>query len=91
MQIIETKDGALDILKVTPKNYIVKENEKDYFHCRIEVKKFSPETGERFSVPSIQIFEPKMFTTFGLHNLKQQGYSVDILHDPTKKSKKDAK
>ena len=52
------------------------------YHCRIEIKKFNPETGERLSKPRIQVFGKKFFETFGLHNLRKQGYTVDILHDP---------
>lgn len=52
------------------------------YHCRIEVKKFDGDTGERLSRPKLCKFEPKFFEAFGLHNLRQQGYTVDVLHNP---------
>lgn len=70
------------ILDVTPENFIVPDGGRHLYHCRIEVKKFNPETGERQSKPRIQSFGKKFFETFGLHNLRQQGYTVDILYDP---------
>lgn len=48
----------------------------------MEVRKFNSETGERLSRPQLCKFEPKFFEAFGLHNLRQQGYTVDILHNP---------
>lgn len=76
----QTKE--VKILDVTPENYIVPKGEETFYHCRIEVRKFNAETGERLSVPRIQKFGKKFFETFGLHNLKKQGYTVDILHNP---------
>lgn len=53
------------------------------YHCRIEVKKFDPDReGVRLSRPKLCKFEPKFFEAFGLHNLRQQGYTVDVLHNP---------
>ena len=76
----KTKDVGL--LDVTPENFIVPKGEESFYHCRIEVVKFHGETGERLSKPGIQVFGKKFFETFGLHNLRKQGYKVDILHDP---------
>lgn len=76
----KTKDVGL--LDVTPENFIVPKGEESFYHCRIEVVKFHGETGERLSKPRIQVFGKKFFETFGLHNLRKQGYKVDILHDP---------
>lgn len=70
------------LLEVTPENFIVPDDGRHLYHCRIEVKKFNPETGERLSKPRMQVFGKKFFETFGLHNLRQQGYTVDILYDP---------
>lgn len=71
------------ILDITPENFVVPEGEEHLYHCRIEVKKFNAETGERMSKPRLQVFGKKSFDNFLLHNLKKQGYTVDILHDPT--------
>jgi len=76
----KTRDVAL--LDVTPKNYICPKGEEMMYHCRIEVKKFNQETGERLSKPILQKFGRKFFESFGLHNLRRLGYTVDILHDP---------
>lgn len=76
----KTKDVGL--LDVTPENFIVPKGEENCYHCRIEVVKFHGETGERLSKPRIQVFGKKYFETFGLHDLRKQGFRVDILHDP---------
>ena len=67
-----TKDVGL--LDVTPENFIVPKGEENCYHCRIEVVKFHSETGKRLSKPRIQVFGKKFFETFGLHNLRKQGF-----------------
>lgn len=82
---VKTDSGKIkdvDLLDVTPQNFIVPKGEEHLYHCRIEIKKFDPETGERKSKPRIQVFGKKSFETFVLHNLRKQGYTVDVLHDP---------
>lgn len=79
---IEGKTKDVGLLDVTPENFIVPKGEENCYHCRIEVVKFHGETGERLSKPRIQVFGKKYFETFGLHDLRKQGYKVDILHDP---------
>ena len=74
----------VSILDVTPENFICPKGEENFYHCRIEVKKFNAETGERLSKPRMQIFGRKFFETFGLHHLRKQGYTVEIMHDPAK-------
>lgn len=54
------------------------------------MRKFDPETGERRSRPKVCKFEPKFFEAFGLHCLRQQGYTVEILHDPRQWEKEHA-
>lgn len=78
----EGKTKDVDITKVTPENYIVPDNEKHLYHCVIEVRKFDSETGKRLSVPRVQKFGKKMFENNVAENLKKQGYTVDVLHDP---------
>ncbi len=75
-----TKD--VSILEVTAENYIVPEGEKGTYHCKIEQRSFNPVTGVRQSRPRIQKFEPKMWPAT-LRNLKQQGWFVEVLYDPT--------
>jgi len=80
---MQTKTGRdLPIEEVTKDNYIVPAGEEKVFHARIEVKKFDSNTGKRQSIPRIQKFGSKSFKTI-LANLKKQGYTVDILHDPS--------
>lgn len=84
---VRTKDGQIkdvNILDVTPENFIVPKGEEDCYHCRIEVKKFNQDTGERISKPCMQVFGKKFFESFGLHNLRKQGFTVDVMHDPNK-------
>lgn len=83
--LIKTKEGKtkdVDLTDVTAENFICPKGEEKYYHCRIEVRKFNAETGERLSRPRIQVFGKKFFEIFGLHNLRKQGYTVDILHNP---------
>ena len=84
---VRTEEGQIkdvNILDVTPENFIVPKGEEDCFHCRIEVKKFNKDTGERISKPRMQVFGKKFFESFGLHNLRKQGFTVDVMHDPNK-------
>lgn len=84
---VRTGEGQIkdvNILDVTPENFIVPKGEEDCYHCRIEIKKFNQDTGERISKPRMQIFGKKFFESFGLHNLRKQGFTVDVMHDPNK-------
>ena len=76
----KTKDVA--ITDVTPENYIVPDNEKHLYHCVIEIKKFDSETGKRLSIPRIQKFGKKGYENSIADNLKKQGYTITVLHDP---------
>ena len=76
----KTKDVA--ITDVTPENYIVPDNEQHLYHCVIEVRKFDSETGKRLSVPRIQKFGKKGYENGVAENLKRQGYTITVLHDP---------
>lgn len=65
--------------------YKVPRGEEKYYHCLMEIKAFRlSQYGEpvKISSPFIQKFEPKWFKSVGYHELKQQGYSIEILHDP---------
>ena len=75
-----TKD--VPILEVTAENYIVPKGEEGTYHCRIEQKQFDQRTGNRISKPIVQKFEPKMYPSVA-KNLKQQGWTIDVLYDPT--------
>lgn len=56
---IEGKFKDVSILNVTPENFIVPKGEEHLYHCRIEIKKFDPESGERLSKPRMQVFGKK--------------------------------
>lgn len=76
----KTKDVA--ITDVNPENYIVPSNEQHQYHCVIEVRKFDSETGKRLSVPRVQKFGKKSFENGILDALREQGYTITVLHDP---------
>lgn len=76
----KTKDVA--ITDVTPENYIVPSNEQHLYHCVIEIKKFDSETSKRLSIPRIQKFGKKGYENSIADNLKKQGYTITVLHDP---------
>ena len=76
----KTKDVA--IIDVTPENYIVPDNEKHLYHCVIEFLNFDNETGKRLSIPRIQKFGKKGYENSIADNLKKQGYTITVLHDP---------
>ena len=83
---VKTKDGGIKdvaLTEVTAQNYIVPDNEKHLYHCIIEVRKFDSETGRRLSVPRLQKFGKKTFETNISFNLKRQGYTIVVLHNPT--------
>lgn len=80
---MQTKTGEdLALTELTKSNYAVPAGEEGHYHARIEIKKFNENTGERQSIPRIQKFGVKTFKTV-ISSLKKQGYTVDILHDPT--------
>lgn len=83
--LTKTDDGNVKdvaIVEVNATNYIVPDNEKHLYHCKIEVRKFDQDTGARLSKPRIQKFGAKMFKQIS-YELKRQGYTIDILHNPT--------
>lgn len=77
--ILDVKSGEYN---VTTDNYIVPKGEEDTYHCIIEQKQFNPTSGKRISKPRIQKFDAKMFPSL-IRNLRQQGWDVEIIHDPT--------
>lgn len=88
--LVKYKDGMKDVPlpEVTAENYIIPDGEEGTYHCRIEQRQFNPNTGERLSRPFIQKFPAKMWPVL-YRNLRQQGWTVDILHDPTEWNRKE--
>lgn len=81
---MQTKTGQdLPLLKLTSDNYLVPKGEEHLYHVRIEVMKFDTETGKRLSIPRIQKFGATGYTTSIAKNLKKQGYTLDVLHNPS--------
>ena len=79
-----TKDGKdVEIIKIDADNYKVPAGEEYLYHVKIEVKKFNPDSGARMSRPRIQIFGAKEYETTVKNDLVRQGYTLDVLHDPT--------
>jgi hypothetical protein len=72
----------VNVLDVTPENYILPQGEEMLVHYRIEQKQFDPKTGNRVSIPRIQKTGQKTFNQ-SLPNWNQQGYTIDIMHDPS--------
>lgn len=79
----ENGEKDVNIIDVTPENYIVPENERLSYHCKIEVVEFDRRNGKRLSRPRIQKFGKKIFETNIINNLKKQGYTVEILYNPS--------
>lgn len=79
-----TKDEKdVDIIKIDADNYKVPAGEEHLYHVKIEVKKFNPDSGARMSRPRIQIFGAKEYETTVKNDLVRQGYTLDVLHNPT--------
>lgn len=70
------------LLEVTAENYIVPRGEEGTYHCRIEQTQFNARNGKRQSKPRIQKFDAKMYPSIA-RNLRQQGWDIDVLYDPT--------
>lgn len=78
-----TKDNKdLPVLEITPENYLVPAGEERFYHVKMEVESFDQHTGERLSHPFIQKFARIDFENGMLSVLRQQGYAMEILHDP---------
>lgn len=78
-----TKDNKdLPILEITPENYLVPAGEERSYHVKMEIRSFDQHTGERLSHPFIQKFARVDFENGMFSVLRQQGYAMEILHDP---------
>ena len=80
----------LPLLEITKENYLVPAGEENLYHIRLEVKNFDVHTGERRSHPFLQKFNLIDVEAGMLSLLRQQGYSIDILHDPKEYAKQKA-
>lgn len=73
----------LPVEQITSENYVVPRGEEMVYHVKIEVKQFNAKTGERISRPRIQKFGMKTWQGSVRDSLHKQGYTIDVLHDPT--------
>lgn len=83
--LIRLEDGRekdVAVTEVTADNYICPDNERGIWHAIIEVLKFDPNTGARLSRPRVQKFDDKCWKMMR-EQLRLQGYTITILHDPT--------
>lgn len=82
-----TKD--VHIKEVTKENYIVPRGEEGQFHVMQRIPFFDQRTGKDLSNYRIQKYGAKEFHDLA-KNLRQQGYVIDVLYDPTEYLKKQA-
>lgn len=86
-----TKDNTnVPVSEITKENYLVPKNEAHLYHIKIEVKSFDQRTGKRLSRPVIQKFQLINVENGILSLLRQQGYDLEILHDPKEWKEKKA-
>lgn len=80
MKIRNGQDVTID--KVTPENYVVPHGEEHLYHVKQQIPQFDQKTGAPTTKPFIQKYGKKSFESFIADELKLQGYTVVILHDP---------
>lgn len=82
-----TKDVPLS--EVNAANYIVPAGEEGSYHVIQEITTFDQRTGKRLSKPRVQKYGPKEYKSIA-RILKQQGYEITVLYDPTDHLKEQA-
>lgn len=86
-----TKDKKdVSISEINSKNYLVPKGEEKLYHIKMEVKQFDANSGKRLSHPFIQKFNAIDVENGMMSLLRQQGYDMEILHDPKEASRKAA-
>ena len=80
----------MDIIKMTKDTYEVPANEKHLYHVKQELTEFDRSTGKRMSRPVIQKYGKRMFESVVYDDLKAQGYTIEVLHDPNEWLKSEA-
>ena len=90
--LVKTETGTQDVpllnaytgeFNVNAGNYIVPAGEERLYHVVQELRKFNAETGKRLSKPCIQKYGKKEYETIVQRQLRLQGYTVEVLHEPT--------
>lgn len=78
-----TKDKQnVPVSEITKENYLVPKGEEKLYHVKLEVKSFDSHTGKKLSHPFIQKFARIDFENGTLSLLRQQGYDIEVLHNP---------
>lgn len=75
-----TKDVPLS--EVNAANYIVPQGEENTYHVLQDIPRFDQRTGKKLSIARIQKYGAKEFREIS-RILRQQGYELTILYDPT--------
>lgn len=75
-----TKDVPLS--EVTAANYIVPKGEENTYHVLQDIPRYDQRTGKKLSIARIQKYGLKEFKDIS-RILRQQGYELTILYDPT--------
>lgn len=75
---------------MTKDTYEVPANEKHLYHVKQELTEFDRSTGKRMSRPVIQKYGKRMFESVVYDDLKAQGYTIEVLHDPNEWLKSEA-
>lgn len=77
------------IREVTAANYIVPAGEENAYHVLQDIPRYDQRTGKPLSTPRIQKYGAREFKDLS-RNLRQQGYELTILYDPTEYLRKQA-
>ena len=80
----------MDINKLTKDTYEVPADEKHLYHVKQELREFDRSTGKQLSRPTVQKYGKKMFERIVYDDLKAQGYTIEVLHDPNEWLKEEA-
>ena len=75
---------------MTKDTYEVPASEKHLYHVKQELTEFDRSTGKRMSRPVIQKYGKRMFESVVYDDLKAQGYTIEVLHDPNEWLKSEA-
>lgn len=91
--LVKNGKGLKDVpvSEITADNYVITDDkERGLYHCKIEMRRFDASTGKTLSRPRIQKFGKKVFETNIVKNLTRQGYTIDVLYNPTEYLKEQA-
>lgn len=91
--LVKNGKGLKDVpvSEITADNYVITDDkERGLYHCKIEMRRFDASTGKTLSRPRIQKFGKKVFETNIVKNLARQGYTIDVLYNPTEYLKEQA-